>query len=562
MRTVWAACYFTFLCAVVASGVALAQVNLPGTVQPGQIERRFQPPPPPRSTLAPIVPAVPAERLAPAAARKITLTLSSLQISGSTVYTEADLAPFYQPYLSKQITVATLYEIADAITTKYRNDGYILSRAFVPRQTIKDGRVRIGVIEGYVDNVRFEGRPHGRPELFQYYIDEIVNSRPLQLSVLERYLLLAGDLAGLNVRSVFEPSPDKSGAAALVVILTEKPVEAQLGLDNRGTKSLGPLELNLSGALNNALGLYERTALNVVLTPERVQDLQYYHLDHEETLNGEGTKFLSGFTYVRTDPGEILTPLDVQGRDTSFTLGISHPFIRSREQNLSSGLTFRYEDVTTDQLGIRTADDRIRSLDLNISYDFIDQWRGISQAILDLDHGLPFLGATPDSNPIPSRFAATTDFFKIAMHASRLQQLFYGFSVLSQVEGQYSPDSLVASEQFAFGGEPFGRGYDPAELTGDSGMAGSIELRYDPAIPVDFLSTAQFFTYYDAGEVFLHLHPAGPGSASATSAGLGVRLTPEPYLYASLEGDKPLSRIVAANGDKGWRVFFRIVARY
>ena len=500
--------------------------------------------------------------MAPAEAQKIALVLSSVQVTGSTVYTTADLSPFYRPYLGQQITVATLYEIADAITTKYRNDGYILSRAYVPPQTIAAGSVRIAIVEGYVDHVRFESGPHGRPELFEYYADQITNSRPLRLEVLERYLLLAGDLAGLDVRSVFEPSAERSGAATLVVLLAEKPIDAQLGLDNRGTKSLGPLQLNLFGALNNALGWYERTALNAVLTPERIQDLQYYHVEHEETLNGEGTKFLAGFTYVRTNPGEILTPLNVQGRDTSFTLGISHPFIRSREQNLSSGLTFRYEDVTTDQLGIRTADDRIRSLDLRVSYDLADPWRGVSQAIVDLDHGLPFLGATPSINPIPSRLGATTDFFKITLRASRLQQLLEGWSLLGQVAGQYSSNSLVASEQFALGGEPFGRAYDPAELTGDSGMAGSLELRYDPAIPINFLSTAQFFTFYDAGEVLLHLHPGGPGSASATSTGLGVRVTPEPYLYASLEGDKPLSRIVAANGNKGWRVFFRIVARY
>lgn len=550
------------LIGLISAHTALAQVNLPGSVEPGQIERRFQPPSPPRSTLAPVVPAIPEQRLPPAEADKIQFLLSGVQISGSTVYSEANLASLYQQYIGKQISVATLYAIADAITTKYRNDGYILSRAYVPPQKIQAGIAGIRIVEGYVDKVRFEGVSNGRPELFQYYTEKIVGSRPLQLAVLERYLLLAGDLAGLNVRSVFEPSPEQSGASALVVITSEKPVDLQVGLDNRGTKSLGPVELNLAGGLNNVLGRYERTALNVVLTPQNFSRLQYYHAQHEETLDGEGTKFIAGATYVRTHPGDILAPLNVHGEDTAIAFTLSHPFIRSREENFSSGLTFTYRDTTTSQLGVRTANDHIRSLDANGSYDFADEWRGISQIIGDISHGLPILGATPNSNPIPSRFGGTTDFVKLNLRASRQQQLFDGWSLVGQMATQYSPDSLLASEQFAFGGEPFGRAYDPAELTGDSGIAGSIELRYAPDLPVDFLRTAEFFTFYDAGEVFLRLHPAGPGSASGTSTGFGVRLTPAPFLFGSVEADKPLSRSVAANGNRDWRVFFRIVARY
>jgi hemolysin activation/secretion protein len=542
---------------------AIAQQALPGTVQPGQIERRFQPHPPPRSQLAPIVPTLPAQPLAPAAAAKIHFMLRGLEITGATVYRQVDFLPIYEVDLGKEISVATLYRIADAITTKYRTAGYILSRAYVPPQRITNGIARITVVEGYVDKVVFQGGPQGRrADLFQYYRQQILASRPLQLSILERYLLLAGDLAGLNVRSVFEPSKTHEGAARLVVIFSQKPVDLQIGLDNRGTRLLGPVQLNLSGNLNNVLGLYERTGVNVVLTPQDASNLQYYHIEHEETLDGEGTTVTGGFTYIRTHPGDILAPLDVRGQDKAFTLTLAHPFIRSREKNLSAGLSFRYEDVTTEELGVRVADDRIRSLSAHGSYDFSDAWRGITQITGGMSHGLPIIGATPDDNPIPSRIDGKTDFVKFNLAASRKQELPRGFSILAQAEGQYSPDSLLASEQFAFGGLPFGRAYDPAELTGDSGLAESVELRYTPAIAATYLRTAQFFTYYDAGQVFNHIHPTLPGTLTAASAGLGVRVTPTPFLFTSLQADKPLTRIVAAEGNKGWRIFFRIVARY
>src|SRR6185437_10344113 len=69
---------------------AMAQQNLPSTVQPGQIERRLQPTPAPRSTLEEVLPAVPKERLPPTQAEKIHFTLLGLEVVGATVYAGTD----------------------------------------------------------------------------------------------------------------------------------------------------------------------------------------------------------------------------------------------------------------------------------------------------------------------------------------------------------------------------------------------------------------------------------------------------------------------------------------
>src|ERR1700683_3136683 len=107
-RACWVCGLLAWGWGAVVPAAAFAQANLPGSVEPGQIERRFEQPPPPRSTLAPVVPALPEQRLAPAQAEKIKLVLSSLQLTGSTVYTEADFASFYQPHLWQVIFVAPL----------------------------------------------------------------------------------------------------------------------------------------------------------------------------------------------------------------------------------------------------------------------------------------------------------------------------------------------------------------------------------------------------------------------------------------------------------------------
>jgi len=99
---------------ICVSPAVRAQQNLPGSVQPGQIERRFEQPQPPRSTLETVIPAVPQEQLAPSEAAKIHFVLSGIEVTGSTVYKESDFLPLYKDQLGKDITVADLYKIADA----------------------------------------------------------------------------------------------------------------------------------------------------------------------------------------------------------------------------------------------------------------------------------------------------------------------------------------------------------------------------------------------------------------------------------------------------------------
>ena len=129
---------------------------IPSTAEPGRIEKRFEQKAQPKSVLEPIIPktegAAPPEQ-----ADKIKFGLSGITVIGSTVYQEADFLPLYEQYLDQEISLTTVYKIAEAITAKYGNDGYVLSRAVVPPQRIKTGIVQIRIVEGFIDKVIIEG---------------------------------------------------------------------------------------------------------------------------------------------------------------------------------------------------------------------------------------------------------------------------------------------------------------------------------------------------------------------------------------------------------------------
>src|SRR5262245_44067663 len=128
---------------------------LPGHAQvlPPQVEPRPEEAPRPQPPTPPPELEVPELRLpgrAPPGAEEMQFTLQNLVIEGSTVYPPATLEALYADRLGQRVSVQKIFEIAAAIETKYREDGYILTRAVVPAQRIEGGIVHIRVVEGYV----------------------------------------------------------------------------------------------------------------------------------------------------------------------------------------------------------------------------------------------------------------------------------------------------------------------------------------------------------------------------------------------------------------------------
>ena len=147
-------------------------------------------------------------------------------------------------------------------------------------------------------------------------------------------------------------------------------------------------------------------------------------------------------------------------------------------------------------------------------------------------------------------------FFKAFAQATLFQPLPWGLAVFAEVDGQVSDRPLFSAEEFALGGARIGRAYDTAEISGEDGVGGVIELRYGAQV-FEWLA-AQPYVFYDAGIVWNDNAPAGADDAALNSAGAGVRLTLPYQLYLSYEAAKPLTRTPAVPGDKDLRHFFSL----
>jgi hemolysin activation/secretion protein len=494
----------------------------------------------------------------------LKFTLKSVVIENATAFKKEELEALYKDLVGTQVTVSQLNKVANDITAYYRNHGYILTRAVLPPQEIKGGNVKIRIIEGFIDSVKIQGDDAANDSTIRAYADKIRAEKPLNVETLERYLLLMEDLPGVEARAVLQPSPTVQGASDVVVNIKRKPIEASAIADNRGSRFLGPEQLNLTAAFNNMLSQDDQTQFRVVTTPFGLDELFFGEIRHEEQLGSEGTKAVISGSYIKTRPQYSLEPFDIVGTSYAFTAGVSHPLIRSRRENLFVNADATIRDSDLNSLGTGLSHDKTRVVGVAASYDFVDFTSAINRMDLRYARGI---GIATDVEAKPrSRANGKPVFDKVTSRLSRIQPVWGPWSVQATAAGQYSPDPLVASEEFALGGADFGSAYDSAELTGDSGAAGRLEIQYNDAPQTAYLKQYQVYGFYDIGRVWNH-DPI-PGSEASTgdlsSTGLGVRFNVNEQISGGLEGSLPLTKKVSAYGEDGAapRVFVSLQYRY
>lgn len=546
-----------------AADIPPAISRVPNVSDPGRVERMMRATTPslptkPQSTIQET------EQESPVVgeAEKIYLTLTKVIFSGNTIFTDQELQEIFSSSRNKKISLADLQNLVAEVTKKYRAAGYILSRAILPPQEIKNGVVQVQVIEGFVSKVTVEGHPGNARSVIAKYGNRVLKVKPLQVRELERGMLLADDLPGVSVRAVITPSDTIPGSADLTLVAERNIANGYLSYDNFGTRFIGPQEIAFGGSLNSILFPGDENALHFATTPEtsRMKFMEYIH---SNPVGENGMMWFFGTNYTETNPGFMLSEVDIQGRNFAAFSNLSYPVIRSRNENLYVRAAINYQNVVSTVLDFPFYQDYIRSLTLSASYNTVDRWSAYNTVDVSAGHGFDILGA--NQHLFQSRPKGHPDYTKANLTLSRLQPIVSRLSVYGAAQGQYAFNALLATEQYGFGGSIYGRGYGPSEIVGDRGAAGKVELRWDSFYSMRLLQAVEYYTFYDMGAIWNINHVSQPAKQSGTSAGLGARFNFMPKLSGNVYLAKPLSRQALTltptdqNGRQA-RVFFQITA--
>ena len=495
----------------------------------------------------------------------VAFELKEVQVEGATQLNSGDIKQFYQDKIGKKITLAELNKLAADITAYYRNKGFILTKAVVPPQRINKGVAKLRIIEGFVSDVQLKGDVGGANSVLYKYAEKIKASKPLNAATLEHYLLLMEDLPGVEARAVLQPSPTVAGASQVIVNIKRNAAEGStVSIDNRGTRYLGPVQATAILAGNNLMGNDEQTSIRVINTPLYHEELRYIGAHHEMQIGAQGTKLSLDANFIQTRPGFTLEAFDVQGANYTFDAAVSHPLIRSRQTNWFINSDFSVQRINLASLGTNLYQDNLRILKAGSTYDFVDSFDSVNRFEGNIAKGLNWDAGNHFLDH--SRANGESSFWKFTARATRIQPVYGSWSASIAADGQYSAEPLFAAEEYTLGGQQFGSAFDPAEISGDSAIAGRFELQYNGTLNDIYLPSYQSYGFYDIGKVWNRdvRSSSEEKTASLASAGLGARLNISEAVTGNMELAVPLTRKVSASGEDGYapRFFFGLQYRY
>ncbi len=547
-------------------GLARAQNITPsGQIQPGQTR------PIPEAPLPQFDFRIETPRPSPVprAVEELSFSIKGIKVTGATVYRPEALRPLYQSLIGKSVHLSDIIHVAEAIEAKYRADGYVLTRAYVPAQSVNNGVFTISVVEGYVAAVSVTGGTEDLRRRIERILAPITASHPLKLDVIEDALLRANQLPAANVSGLLRPSPTQPGASDLIATISSERVTTILSVDNRGAVLTDVWTTSADFAIRSPFNEGGVVLFDVAIAPDQPHIRNSVSGKYLYPLGDSGLQLTVSALDSHGQPAGAVAGTDFISDNQAYGVRLTYPLIVTRENKLSIDGGFTWQNAILREFSSLISDhDQWREIDLALIYEQNGFLAGTTTATFDVTQGLDILGASPAGDLNVSHLGAVPDFTKLSGVVRRIQQIYGPISAAFTGTGQYAFNTLYVGEEISFGGAQIGRGYDPAAITGDMGVGGDAELRWNLDIsgrhidsPNLTINHAELYGFYDAAKVWVHSGTISPDFLE--SAGFGGRMVVEDRVQLGLEAAFPFIAVPTSDyGKHAMRVLFNGSIRF
>lgn len=423
----------------------------------------------------------------------IKVTVTDAQFHSLEGVTPEELRSSYAALLGADRPISTLCTIRDAAATMLRRKGY-LAAVQVPTQRIENGIVRFEVLYAKIVAVRVRGDAGKSEKLLASYLGRLTRDKVFNRYNAERYLLLARDLPGMDVRLALKPAGTNAGELVGEVSVIRTPFDADFGIQNYAARTTGRWSGMLGAHAYGLLGQGDRLSGSVSSTAD-FKEQQIVQAGYDMKLGSDGLAVGGNVTYAWTAPAIPVTPgspsLHLKARTLFATASVSYPFIRSQALTLlgSAGMDFLNQSVTVPGTTINRDHLRVGFLRLDIdaadiAEERLPNWRAFGS--IEFRQGLDILNASPRGKiALPTTSRLNGDPTSSVIRASGSFELRLGKSIWIAFlpRAQYAFTQLLSFEQYSGGNYTVGRGYDPGSIIGDSGIGSGVELRLNRFTP-------------------------------------------------------------------------------
>ncbi|MEO8021907.1 ShlB/FhaC/HecB family hemolysin secretion/activation protein [Polaromonas sp.] len=451
------------------------------------------------------------------------ILVKSLQVTGSRVFSEAELLGLTGFVSPSELTLGELQAMAARITDHYRKNGYFVARAYLPAQSIKDNAVTIAVSEGQYGKIVLNNQTDLSDALVLNILGGVNSGDPITNDTLENRLLLLSDIPGVKVKSTLVPGETPGSSDLIVDITPGQRISGSVDVDNAGNRYTGEYRLGGTVNINNLLGQGDVASLRAVTSGS---GLNYGRASYQMQFG----KATAGVAYSRLayELGKEFAPLQANGTAEVASIYGSYPLIRSRGTNLNAGLSYDHRTFQ-DRIDVipSVVDKKANVLTGSLYGNHQDSLGGggVSAFSLGLSAGNLDI-ETPSALAADAASARTNGSYgKLAFSLSRLQRVTDTLSLFAGINGQLASKNLDASEKMVLGGMDGVRAYPQGEAFGDQGYLVNIEARLLLPKPERLPGQIHLIGFIDSGSVTINKSPWAAGNNHRNLGAYGLGLT-------------------------------------
>jgi hemolysin activation/secretion protein len=528
---------------------------LEATINQNAVMRQeFSPPPKKQRTLRGKL-GEPVAGVAPEKLAETRFTLRSVEFEApADIHLDpAIFAPAWQDLIGKEISLKDFAAALDSIDDIYRQHDYVVI-AQAPPQPLASGHIRIVAYEVYVTDLEVKGGTAGQRRRLYPVFARIEAMRPLHQTAIYRQLLIAEDLLGGELTADwFQIEGQPGGAARLEITIPSSARDIVLSFDNYGGANIGPLQASARAHVQDVFGLFESTDLTTLTNPANPSQITMVGFQQAVPLGADGLSLNYGLANSWSNPGGAARDEGLHSEVLIANLGISYALVRELDRNVMLTAGINGNNSSVDVTGGPSTRDRTRWVSVGAEYDDVIDGVGVVLVPAFLEG----IDAFQANNPFNDFQVATLNGGATANLTDTLQaQLLFS--------GQYAFSTLPPAVLGFYGGEVFGRAYDPGALAGNSLAAAALQIGQHIDTGLPWLSDLNLFAFADYGAAW---NPAGSPYefASLGSAGVGLRAAIGENLVLTALVAQPLyheSQLAALGVQQSTRLRFSLSLRF
>ena len=373
--------------------------------------------------------------------------------------------------LKRGVTLGMIETVADRITRYYRERGFILAKAYIPKQKVRDGVVTLTLLLGMLGEVKVNDSNLYDDDVLSAAFDDLL-TKPVTNTAISERLYLINDLPGVTTQGFFESGSQVGDTLLNVNVKAEEVFDYNLRVDNHGAEETGKERLYGDILWNNPTGTADQLHLATLYAEGTVYGQLRYNTNYFSPRLKIGLGYANNSFVLGKGASEAIVALGLEGETEITDLSVSYKYKRGLNENYS--FDFVHENIDSavkltslSDDGGRILDDEVRNSSLGFNYDFITQGsRLLHQGNVRFMQGEFIFGAEDgqdESYSILKADYSLLSFWKIPFTDIETR------SVL-RASTQLSNSALSSINQFSLGGPARARAFEAKEFSADQAL--------------------------------------------------------------------------------------------